>query len=192
VQTRSEIIAWVGSNIIPFEGQLRTWLRRMRLDEDEIADVVQDAYLSISKLSSVAHIRNGRSYFFQTAKMALFQRLRRERIVPIDRLVEIEASTIADDAPNPEAQTSAKIELERVQRLIATLPDKCREIFELRRIEGVPQREIAARLGLPEHTIEQQATRGLKLILKAIATDDAVGEERFRRPREIPSVVRKR
>jgi RNA polymerase sigma-70 factor (ECF subfamily) len=192
VQTRSDIIAWVGSNIIPFEGELRAWLRRMRISEDEIEDVVQDAYLSIAKLSSVAHIRNGKSYFFQTAKMAIFQKLRRDRIVPIDRLIEIGALDIADVAPDPEVRTSARIELERVRRLIAALPDRCREIFELRRIEGVPQREIAARLGLPEHTIEQQATRGLKLILKAIAMEDAACEARSQRPKEMPSGARRR
>jgi len=36
----------------------------------------------------------------------------------------------------------------------------------------VPQREIAGRLGLSEHVVEQQATRGLKLILKALAGGD--------------------
>jgi RNA polymerase sigma-70 factor (ECF subfamily) len=191
VQTRSGIIAWVGSNIIPFEGELRAWLRRMRISEDEIEDVVQDAYLSITKLSSVAHINSGKNYFFQTAKMVLFQRLRRDRIVPIDRLVEIEALRVADVAPDPEVRTSARMELERVRRLIAALPDRCREIFELRRIEGVPQREIAARLGLPEHTVEQQATRGLKLILKAIAMEDAACEARSLRPKEMPSDARR-
>ena len=35
----------------------------------------------------------------------------------------------------------------------------------------MPQKEIADRLGVPEHTVEAQATRGLKLILKALAED---------------------
>jgi RNA polymerase sigma-70 factor (ECF subfamily) len=76
---------------------------------------------------------------------------------------------LADDDPGPERRTGAKLELERVRALIDSLPERCRQIFELRRIQGVPQREIAEMLGLPEHTIEAQATRGLKLILKALA-----------------------
>jgi hypothetical protein len=56
-QSRSEIIAWVGSNIVPHEGGLRAWLRRMALPEDEINDIVQDAYVSIARLDSVAQIR---------------------------------------------------------------------------------------------------------------------------------------
>lgn len=85
-QSRSEIVAWVGSNVVPHEAVLRAWLRRRALPEDEISDIVQDAYVSIARLDSVAHIRNGRTYLFQAAKTAILMKVRRERIVPIDRL----------------------------------------------------------------------------------------------------------
>jgi len=173
-QSRREIVAWVGSNVVPHEADLRARLRRMAVPEGEIGDIVQDAYLRIAQLGSVAHIRSGRAYFFTAARAALLQRIRRERIVRIDSLTELEALTLADDGPGPERQVSARQELARVRGLIDALPDRCREIFVLRRIQGVPQREIAGRLGLSEHVIEQQATRGLKLILKALAGD---GEE---------------
>lgn len=183
-QSRSEIVAWVGSNIVPHEAGLRAWLRRLSVSEEEISDVVQDAYVSIARLDSVAHIANARTYLFQAAKTTLLMKIRRERIVPIDRLSEIEALRITDDDPDPERRVGARQELDRVRRLIAALPDRCREIFELRRIQGLPQREIARRLGLPEHTVEAQATRGLKLILKAIAGEDAAIDAAHRRLEE--------
>lgn len=168
-QGRREIVTWVGSNIVPHEADLRARLRQMVVPEEEISDIVQDAYLKISNLDSVAHIRNGRAYFFTTARSVLLDRIRRERIVRIDSMTEMETLTLADEDPGPERRVGARMELERVRRLIADLPDRCREIFELRRIQGVPQREIAERLGVPEHTVEAQAVRGLKLILKAMA-----------------------
>jgi len=176
-QSRREIITWVGSNIVPHEGDLRSRLRRMAVPEDEISDIVQDAYVKIAKLDSVTHIRNGRSYFFTTARTMLLDRIRRERIVRIDSMTEIEALRLADDDPGPERRVSARLELERVRRLIDGLPERCREIFELRRVEGVSQREIAARLGLPEHIVEAQAARGLKLILKALAREARSDED---------------
>jgi RNA polymerase sigma factor (sigma-70 family) len=172
-QNRNEIIAWVGSNIVPHEADLRSRLRRMSVSEHEIGDIVQDAYVRISQLASVDHIRNGRAYLFQTARTVLLQKVRRERIVRIDALTEMETLGLQDDDPGPERRASARQELERVRALISALPDRCREIFELRRIQGMPQREIATLLNLPEHTIEAQATRGLKLLLKAIAEGDA-------------------
>lgn len=176
-QTRREIVTWVGSNIVPHEADLRARLRRMAVPEEEISDIVQDAYLKIARLDTVAHIQNSRGYFFATARTMLLDRIRRERIVRIDSMTEMEALTLADEDPGPERRVSARLELERVRRLIEALPDRCREIFQLRRIEGVSQRDIAARLGIPEHTVEAQATRGLKLILKAIAGDGAANDQ---------------
>jgi RNA polymerase sigma-70 factor (ECF subfamily) len=141
----------------------------MSVAEDEISDIIQEAYLKISRLDAVDHIRSGRAYFFAATKSVLLDRLRRERIVRIDSLTEADALYLADEDPGPERRASARMELERVRCLIDALPERCRQIFEMRKIEGVPQREIAARLGLPEHTVEAQAARGLRLILKALS-----------------------
>ena len=168
-RNRREIVAWVGSHVVPHEADLRARLRRMAVPEDEVGDIVQDAYVKIARLDDVSHIRSGRAYFFSTARSVLLDRIRHNRIVRIDSLTEADMLALADDDPGPERRASARQELERVRRLIAELPERCRVIFEMRRIEGVPQREIAERLGVPEHTVEAQAIRGLKLILKAIA-----------------------
>jgi RNA polymerase sigma factor (sigma-70 family) len=130
--------------VVPHEADLRARLRRMAVPVQKISDIVQDAYLRISKLDSVAHIQSGRAYFFTTARMALLEHIRRDKIVRIDSMTEMEALSLADEAPGPERQVSARQELARVRALITALPDRCREIFELRRIQGVPQREIAA------------------------------------------------
>ena len=168
-QSRQEIVAWVGSNIIPHEGDLRARLRRMAVPEEEIGEIVQDAYVRIAQLDSVSHIQNGRAYLFTAARSVLLQRVRRDRIVRIDSMTEMEALTLADDDPGPERRVSARMHLEHVRALIEALPEPCRQIFELRRVQGVPQREIAERLGLNEHKVESEARRGLKLILRALA-----------------------
>ena len=171
-QSRAEIIAWVAGNVIPHEAALRARLRRMAVAGEEIDDIVQETYLNIARLKSVEHIRDGRGYLFTAARMVMLQRIRRNRIVRIDHLTDTQALALEDDTPGPERQVAARRELARVRRMIGDLPPRCREIFELRRVEGVSQREIAERLDLPEHTVEQQAIRGLKLILKAITNED--------------------
>lgn len=146
----------------------------MGVPATEIDDIVQDAYVALARLDTMSHIHNPRAYFFTTARHALLQRVRHERIVRIDTLTEAQALVIADDEPDPHRQTSARLELARVRRLIDLLPERCREIFLLRRVQGVPQREIAHRLGVSEAVVEAQAIRALKLILKAIEKEDMV------------------
>lgn len=171
-QSRDEILAWVASHVLPHEAALRARLRRMVGAEDQVDDIVQDTYLALARLHDVRHIQNGRAYLFTTAHNVVLQRIRRDRLVRIESLTELHLLTLEDHSPGPDRGFGARRELDRVRRLIEGLPDRCREIFELRRVQGVPQREIARRLNLPEHTIEQQAIRGLKLIMRAIAEED--------------------
>ena len=86
--TRREIVAWVGSNVVPHEADLRLRLRRMRIPEQEIGDVIQDAYLRIAQLDSVAHIQSGRTSVVTAARTAFLQRIRRG---PIDSRSELDA-----------------------------------------------------------------------------------------------------
>jgi RNA polymerase sigma factor (sigma-70 family) len=187
-QPREEIVAWVGGQVLPHEADLRAWLRRRNVAAAQIDDVVQDAYCKIAALSSIRHIESGRAYFFQTARNIVLGQIRRSRIVRIDSMTEMEALNPVDTEPSPERATIGRRELERVQRLIEGLPEKCRTIFQLRRIHGVSQKEIAARLGVTENTVETQAIRGLRLILKALEEGDEEAGS-LRKPRK-PSVKR--
>ncbi len=175
-QCRREIVAWVGGQVIPHEADVRAWLRRRGAAADQVDDVIQEAYCRIAGLDDIRHIASGRRYLFQTARNIVLEQIRRARIVRIDSMTEIDFLSIVDDEPSPERIAAGRHELQRVRALIAGLPDKCRRIFELRRIQGMPQREIAAMLNVTENIVEAQAVRGLRLILKALA-DDFAGPE---------------
>ena len=64
--------------------------------------------------------------------------------------------------PDAASAAAAAQEIELLAAAVDSLPARCREIFILRRLRGVPQREIAARLGLSEQTVQVQAARGLR------------------------------
>ena len=49
-----------------------------------------------------------------------------------------------------------------LQQAIAHLPDRCREVLTLRKIQGLPQREVAERLGLSESTVEKHVSAGIR------------------------------
>lgn len=168
-QSRAEIIAFVGAQILPHEADVRAWLRRSGSLASDIDDVIQEAYCRLAGLGSVAHIANGRAYFFRTARNIAIEKIRHARIVRIDCVTEIDALNVVDDEPSPERVVAGRRELGRVQQLIEELPERCRQIFTLRRIHGLSQKEIAARLGVTENVVETQSARGLRLILRALS-----------------------
>lgn len=179
-EKRARIMAWVGREILPHEADVRGWLLRT-LDPDDLEDVIQETYCQIASLKDVGHIHSGRAYFFTTARRIVLMRLRRARIVSIESVTEIENLSIVGDEPSPERVVAGRRELDRVRRLIERLPDRCRRIFELRKVEGLPQREVAQRLGVTEHTVENDVAKGLKLILQAIADGEQTAEQAMAR-----------
>jgi RNA polymerase sigma factor (sigma-70 family) len=172
---REAIIEWVALHILPHEAFVRAWLTRAMRRSAEVDDVIQEAYCQIAELDTVGHIRNGRAYFLTAARSILLQRLRRERVVRIEAVTDIDALRIMDEDPSPEQVTGARRELARVLGLIAMLPPVCRQVIELRRIHGFSQKETARRLGVTESVVENHSIRGLRVILKAL--EDDVGDK---------------
>ena len=172
-QSRAEIVAFVGSHILPHEADVRAWLRWAGGLAADIDDIVQETYCRLAALETVSHIANGRAYFFRTARNITIEKIRRARVVRIDCVTEIDALNVVDDGPSPERVVAGRRELRRVQALVEGLPERCRQIFTLRRIHGLSQREVATRLGVTENVVEAQAARGLRLILRALSETPA-------------------
>lgn len=181
-ESRARIVAWVGREILPHEADVRAWLRRSLVSDGEVEDVIQDAYCRLLSLPNTSHIGSPRAYFFTAARAVAIDRLRRSRVVRMETITEIDALNVVLDEPSPERITAGRRELERVRRLIASLPDRCRRVFELRKIEGVPQREIAAMLGVTETIVENDVVKGQRLILKALAEGEPTASRPARPP----------
>jgi RNA polymerase sigma-70 factor (ECF subfamily) len=182
-ERRRRIVAWVADEVMPHEAKVRAWLARSRMSKEDIDDVIQEAYCRLSAMDPGSASGAGGfeavgrpdAYFFSIARNLLASQMRRSRIVRIEAVAEIEALSPFDEAPSPERQASARIELARVRELVAGLPERCRRIFEMRKIEGLPQREIAQRLGVTDSVVENDGAKGVRLILAALREQEEAG-----------------
>lgn len=162
---------WLADQVVPHEPALRAWLAGNAPAALEVDDIVQEAYAVLAGLEEVAHIANPRAYLFTVARSVMLQQLRRARIVPMVAVAEVERLGVLVDDITPEASAAAGEELGRTGAAIASLPGKCREAFVLRRVEGLPQREIARRMGISENTVEKHIGKALRLLVRALAGD---------------------
>jgi RNA polymerase sigma-70 factor (ECF subfamily) len=173
--SRLAITRWVVREVLVHEPALRAWLRRTAGASD-VEDIVQESYCRISSLKDVSHIRNGRAYLFTTARMIILEKIRRSRVVNIETVIELDKLQISSDLSSPEDEIVTQNYLNHVKNLIEDLPSRCRSVFQMRKIEGLSQREVATRLGIAEHTVENDVAKGLSLILKAIADGEQQAE----------------
>ena len=63
----------------------------------------------------------------------------------------------------------AIFELVRAITSIAALPPKCQTAFVMRKVHGFSQREIAARMGVSEGTVEKHISRGIAQLMATFA-----------------------
>jgi len=172
---------WVATHILPHESEVRGWLRRhvASLGAADIDDLIQEAYSRLWKAQFV-HITNGRSYMFMVVRNLVIEQARRARIVPMERMGEIEELRITSEEPGPERRVSGRQELERLERIVASLPAQCRRAFELHKFQGLTQREAAQELNVTEKTIEKYMATALMKILDALKEDDESAARRLK------------
>lgn len=155
---------WLARHVLPHEPALRAWLQNRRLAGLEIDDVVQETYARLISLDSVEGVRNPKTYAFQAAYSVLMTHLRRSRVVSFQTVADIDQLGATAEEPSPEHQVVDRDELQRLSEAIAALPTKVRDVFILRRVEGLSQRDVARRLGIPESTVEKNMSRGFHLL----------------------------
>jgi len=163
------LIDWVTECILPHEGDVRAWLGRAFAGAADPEDVVQEAYCRLLALDAVDAIRDPRAYFFTVARSVVLDQLRRARVVRIEAITDMEGLRIPDANPIADQEVIGRQELAMMRLAVAALPERCRKIFELRRIRGLPQKEVAALLQITENVVEQQTARGLALVLRHLA-----------------------
>ena len=156
---------WFLRNILPHEPALRGWLARRQPFGLDIDDIIQEAYSILADLASVDMIQNPRPYLFQVARSVITRHARRARIVSIHAVDDLERLQHADDAASPEQCAIDRDELSQLARAIAAMPAKTREAFVLRRVEGLPQRQIAAQMRISENTVETHISRGIRFLV---------------------------
>ena len=165
---------WLARHVLPHEGEVRSWvLRHVRtLSFADADDLIQEAYARFWTLDLSA-IGNGRAYFYAIVRNLVLEQARRARIVPMERMGEIEALRITSDEPGPERVVGARQELEQLRQIVDRLPAKCRQAFNLRKIQGLTGRETARQMGIGEGTVEKHLARAFAHILDALGKSDS-------------------
>lgn len=132
-------------------------------------DVVHDTFFRIRSLTVEAEIKNPKAYLFRVANSQMIDYLRRGR--SRERYIIADSSYDAvDGRPSPERSADYKGRLELLQRAIANLPARQKEVFLMHKFDGLRHAEIAVRLNISRSAVE-------KLLIKAMANlRDALGD----------------
>ncbi len=141
---------------------LRSWLRGRFPALRDVDDVVQEAMSRVWQAHQAGSVDAVKAFLFTTAHHLAVDEMRRRQIVTVEYLAEITELSVYDDRPTAADAAARAQELELLTQAIQQLPDRCRQVLTLRKIYGLSQREIAAQLGITEHTVEAQIGNGMR------------------------------
>lgn len=168
MQNRDDLDHWFVREILPLEPTLVRFLRNNWQNESEVDDLRQEIYLRIYQAAGREKPSLPKAFLFQAARNLMIDRLRHRNVVPIETIANLEELDISADEPTPEQHVAGRQQIRLLQAALDDLPANCREILILRKVQGLPQREVARLLGLSEETVESQLARAVRLLATSL------------------------
>ena len=144
---------------------------RARGAGDHAEDVVQELWLRLSALPATPSA-DPVGYLYRAANNLMISRHRSaQRTGQRD---EDYAAVRPDEDRSGEEALAARQEIERAEARLRALGERVLQVFVLFRVEGVPQRDIAAKLGLSLSAVEKDLQRAYRAIADLKESGDAV------------------
>ena len=157
---------WLAINVLPHEALIRSKLKGMHVYNLDIEDVIQETYTRLLSVPSLETIRHPKQYAVRTARAIVIDHVRHSRVVSIASAGRSENLDVPERAANAEERLEFQEEVAAVEEALAELPEKCRMTLLLRRVEGLPQKEVAQRLGISEKMVERHMTDSIRHLIK--------------------------
>lgn len=136
---------------------------RQYVGDGEVAqDITQKVFIQLwEKRESLDPNLSIKSYLFTSVKNRCLNHIRdsknyRSKVLDVD-CGDIEVAVEEDFLAVEELQS-------RIDYALASLPEKCRQVFELSRFEGKKYREISEELGIAQKTVEAHMSKAIKTL----------------------------
>ncbi len=160
---------------ISYYARLKRFARQYVVREEDAENIVQDIFFELwEKQLDFSSFVNLNGYLFTVLKNRCIDFLRRETLeqevnktIRDEQLRELKMKLESLEALDSAFLNKPDIET-LIQDAIDDLPEKCREIFLMNKLEGKKQKAIARELNISIHTVESQMAIAYKKLKEAL------------------------
>lgn len=170
---QTELDRWFVHEILVHEEALMRFLQRHWPHREELHDLRQELYARLYEAAAKALPTQPKAFLFASARHLMTDRLRRGKVVSIEPMGDFEPSHVLVDEVSPERWCGGRQALRRLSEAFDRLPDRCREVVWLRRVEELSQKDVALRLGISEKTVEKHIAKGMRLLADGLFAGEA-------------------
>uniref|UniRef100_UPI004047A5D5 RNA polymerase sigma factor n=1 Tax=Roseivirga sp. TaxID=1964215 RepID=UPI004047A5D5 len=162
------------TEVLPLKNKLYRFAFNIVKDEELAKDVVQECMIKVwEKRDEVKLIHNLEAWCMQVTRNKALDKLRSKHIKRTD-LFEVELDT-RKEKDTPVVLTERSEIMGRIQELIDDLPNRQREVMQLRDIEGYSYKEIADMLLIDINLVKTNLFRARRKLKESLIKEDAYG-----------------
>lgn len=144
--------------------RLNDFAARIISDSETSQDITQDVFVKVWEKRDQIEAQNIESFLYKLIRNSCIDHIKQLKVIDNKKnewgeqvkFEELYHIDFIRDEPFILIQEELKDEIERT---IKNLPDKCREVFILSRIEGLKNREIAEKLDINIKNVERHLSR---------------------------------
>ncbi|MCC6317473.1 MAG: RNA polymerase sigma-70 factor [Gemmatimonadaceae bacterium] len=156
-----------------FDLIFRTWYaplvqfaERMLREREAAEETVQDVMLELWKRRETLVIQGSpQAYLFQSTRNRALNRLRHLRV---ENREEFDTDTLPATSNTDASASEQEIEA-ALRSAIESLPPRCRQVFEMNRMQGLKYAEVAGALGISVKAVEAHMARALRTLRERLA-----------------------
>lgn len=149
--------------------KLVRFAREFVLSTEDAENVIQDIFIYLWEHQELLDtLTNLNAFLFTLVKNKCIDQLRHRKLLErkreefktvFDKEIQLKLYALQQFDENALSNEDIEIILDNA---INSLPEKCREVFVLSRMEGLKNREIAERLNISAKTVENQMTTAIR------------------------------
>ncbi|MFC3052533.1 RNA polymerase sigma factor [Kordiimonas pumila] len=150
-------------SFIEHEKALKHYLRRFFSRAQDIEDIAQETFLKAFATEIRTDVRSPKALLFRAAKHLALNELAKKANTTTDYTEDFGGSDVFLDRNHTgaEAQIDSKRKLIVFSKALASLPPACKQVFILRKVEGLSAKEVAIKLNISVSGVEKHIAVGL-------------------------------
>lgn len=146
---------------------LRFLVKRLQ-SVDDAEDVSQEVFLRLWVATQLASPEHARALAFRAASNLAVDNLRRRHTRSLCEDANMDIGAVASSAPSHEERLHSMQRLQILQSAIQALPEKCRRVFVMYKLQHLSYEEISEKLDLSRYAVEKHVARGLGFCRKRL------------------------
>lgn len=167
-------VAQFKDEILPLKNKLYRFSLNIVKDEDLAKDVVQECLIKVwEKRNDLKLVQNLEAWCMQVTKNKALDKLRSKHVSRTD-LFEVKLDR-RKEKDTPYVVTERGDVMTRIKSLIAELPQRQREVMQLRDIEGYTYKEIGEILEIDINLVKTNLFRARRKLKESLIKENAYG-----------------